>query len=298
MTPKQDPNPTTLEKIPTEATPTALTVPPVTEKAVGAVIDYGEDSRRGFENTTSADITLPFMKLLQVGSPEVSGSKGPERKVQGAQAGSIMNSASRELLSELFFVPCDTRHEFVEWRQRNQGGGFVNRHDPKSPFVLDALKKNGGSPIKLKCTAKNDKGEVETHELKETYLLFGLILSSADAPSSEGRYACIAFESTKIKPYKDIMYALYTKIRAPIFANRLRLATAPQSNAGGDSFNFVIKHAIEGDLIKSLIPKESPLYAEAKGFADMVSAGKAQVDYSKSQDDDATGAAEVDGKHF
>ena len=89
--------------------------------------DYGETAGQGFENMTKDDLSLPWIQLLQSNSPEVDGSV-PERKIEGAEAGMLMDSVSKKLRSAeegIIFVPCATNHMYVEWVSRDKGGGFV-----------------------------------------------------------------------------------------------------------------------------------------------------------------------------
>lgn len=257
----------------------ALTTPPTTNTGIAVIPDYGTDARRGFDQNTASDYSIPFIKLLQALSPELNDA---EKKIKGAEAGQIINSVTKEVVTELFFVPVDRQHSFIEWVPRKMGGGFAGRFDPTSPEVAQAKAKNAGSVVGLK------RGD---NELKETFTLFGLILPTADAPTSDGRYACIAFDSTKIKEYKDLMYKLdSSKVRAPLYANRLRITSRGQKNAKGSSFNFAISHAIENDLVKSLIQPTSGLFEEAKAFHTMVRSGQAKADFSKQSQEPTEGA--------
>lgn len=262
-----------------------LATKPATEAGLTAIPDYGTDARLGFDQNTAADYSIPFVKLLQALSPELT---DPAKKIKGAEAGQILNSVTKDVANEIFFVPVDRQHSFIEWVPREKGGGFAGRHDESSPEVQKAKSANAGSVLGLKSSKGND--------LKETFTLFGLILPSADAQTSDGRYACIAFDSTKIKEYKDMMYKLdSSKVRAPLFANRLRISSRAQKNAKGNSFNFAITHAIGEDLVQSLIAPGTALFEEAKAFHTMVRSGQAKADFSKQDQDDTAPDA---GGHF
>lgn len=244
--------------------------------------DYGKDATAGYEDTTAADYAIPFLSVLQTNSPQVE--KGDER-IKGAEAGHLFNTVSQELIdgaAGVIFVPCMTAHTFVEWKPRDQGGGYVGVHEINSDLVKA-------------CQAESTEfGKLTTDEgtqLVETFMLYGLLLRDFNALEFE--MTMISFSSTKIKKYRQIMYRMRMTPGVPLFANRLRITTVPEKNNKGSFWNFKIEPAAES-MKASLLPPMvgddvNPLLLAAKMFRDQVKAGTAKASYESTHQDSGEG---------
>lgn len=212
------------------------------------VHDYGEMAGGGFEGTTHEDFAMPYLNLLQALSPEV-GADGPDKALDGAKAGMLINSVTKELYdgrTGIVFVPVVTQHVYVEWKPRDAGGGIVARHEIGSELV-SACKQAAESFGQYKTDEGND--------LIETFYMIGYTLESEDATEPKD-IVVLPFTSTKIKVYKRIMQMLHTyKGRPPLFANRLRVTSVAEKNNKGSFFNLDIK-PINGGVGPSLIPPQ------------------------------------------
>ena len=210
------------------------------------VHDYGDMSGGGFEGTTHEDFAMPFLNLLQALNPEV-GADGPDKAIDGAKPGMLINSVTKELYDGkegIVFVPVTTQHVYVEWKPRDAGGGIVGRHEIDSDLVT-ACKKSAEQFGQYKTDEGND--------LIETFYMVGYTLESEDATEPKD-IVVVPFSSTKIKVYKRIMQMLRTyKGRPPLFANRLRITSVAEKNNKGSFFNFDIK-PVNGGVGPSLIP--------------------------------------------
>lgn len=252
--------------------------------------DYGQDAGAGFEGTKGSDLSVPFLGILQPLSPQVEGND-PE----GAASGMLFNTVTRELLDGekgVIVLPCHKEGPiWVEWVPRTKGGGFVGLHDPESEAVKNGeqiLNQDTGKP-----TRRLRHGE---NELIETYYIYGLLLDE-EGLATQG-FAVISFTSTKIKPYRDWVTAMYTlKGRPPMFANRARLRTVKQKNDSGTFYNFRVD-PFEKTWAASLInPATQPaLLTEAKEFRDMVISGMARAAFETAQSTTGEGEGEGSGK--
>lgn len=252
---------TTVEKDPTAQVPAELG------------FDFGSDADLGFENQTQADNAIPFLNVLQGLSPQVQGEDSPYR------AGMIYNTVTEEAFKGsvgLTIIPVYTEHKFVEYVSRDAGGGFVAAHEDNSPVVIKA-KQESTKFGKYKTAAGND--------LIETFYLYAM-----DAET--GGFMVIPFSSTKIKQYK----AWNTRVnlfnhrafgipgKPPLFAHVVRLTTEKESRKAGDSYNFRLnpvnpEKTVDGKvypaILTSMIGPKDQRYQSAKGFLDMIKAGKA-----------------------
>lgn len=196
---------------------------------------------------------IPQLKVLQAMSPQVQ--EGGQDQVPGARPGNLLNTGSGELFGKegIIFVPIARQHTFVEWVPRKDGGGFVGMHDSNSETVRWARENTDFG--KWKTQAGND--------LRETFYVFGVVLSDVNDPLSAGEPVVLSITGTKIKPYRAAFDKIRsTKIRTPqgfvqppMFAHRLRITTVLEKNKAGESFyNLRFDFAVENDRLKSLIP--------------------------------------------
>lgn len=261
-----------------------------------ALYDYGDDAGAGYENTDQSDFAIPFLSVLQTNSPECE--KNHAKQVEGAEAGMLMNTVTKELFdgSEgLTIIPCDTSHVFTEWVPRDEGGGggagFRGIHEIDSDLVkaCKAAAAESGAFGKLPTEDKT--------ELVETFYIFGLLLDDVDA-TEPSAFVMIPFTSTKIKVYKGLLYRLRMfKGNPPLFANRVKLASFPDSNKKGNFYNFKCEPAVENDVGASLIPpvvdgEPNPLMVAAKQFQKQIRSGAARGAYESVEgtgDGDASG---------
>jgi len=268
------------------------------KKPVGAlaVYDYGEDAGAGYENTDQSDFAIPFLTVLQTNSPECE--KNHAKQIEGAEAGLLMNTVTKELFDGgegLVVIPCDTSHVFTEWVPRDEGGGggagFRGIHEIDSDIVkaCKAAAAESGAFGKLPTEDKT--------ELVETFYIFGLLLDDVDA-TEPSAFVMIPFTSTKIKVYKGLLYRLRMfKGNPPLFANRVRLSSFPDSNKKGNFYNFKCEPAVDNDVGASLIApvidgEPNPLMVAAKQFQKQIRSGAARGAYESVEgtgDGDASG---------
>ncbi len=235
--------------------------------------DYGSDAGAGFENQSNDDVKIPFLNVLQAGSPQVENS-------ETLKPGMLYNTITGEGYKSVLFVPGITQHKFIEFVPREKGGGgFRGEHSPSDPLVLAAKKAS---------TKFGDYTLPNGNELTETFSLFGVIMNEDGTP---GILAAISCASMKIKPYKDIntMIRLYQyqdatgrRVSPPLFANVLKVGTKPDSKNGKNFFNITFCPA-KGSIAASLIAPDNAAYQAAKAVQQLVLSGAAKVDYAKAE---------------
>ncbi len=276
------------ENIMTKEKETAREV--VTAEGGGNVVvhDYGKDAGAGFEGTTGADLSVPFLSILQSNSPQVE-----DNDPKGAKSGMLFNTVTREMVGGddgLVLLPCHKELAYVEWVPRDSGGGFVGLHDPNGDVVRKAIEDNDGNRI--------GKLKVGDNDLIETHYVYGLILDE-EGEETYG-FAVVSFSSTKIKPFRDWITAMYTlKGKPPMFANRARIRTVKQKNDYGTFYNFRVdplKETWAKSLIDPSVGKE--LLVEARDFREMVVSGMARAAFETQNAAGSDAPAEGDAPPF
>lgn len=239
-----------------------------TQGGLPAEYDYGEDAGAGFDNQTSEDIAIPFLEVLQPGSPEVQGEDAK------GKSGMIINKSTGEVYSGrdgITFIPAYTQHLLVEWVPRDNGGGLVGQHAIDSDL---AKKVRAEQPL---GTYKHpDNG----NDLVETFYVYGVLVDENGSPLP----AVIAMSSTKIKPYKDWQFkirsivipldngAKLTSAKLPLWAFAWKLATVFVEKNGYKWYNWTT--AFAGTNAKdSMVKPGTELYLAAKSVYEGIRTG-------------------------
>ena len=245
-----------------------------TQEAAGAVgaADYGADAGLGFDNTSSADVLLPYINVLQGLSPACQGKEAKGRP------GLFQNSATQEVIDTdvIYMVPAITVHEFVEFKPREAGGGVVAKYKPGAPEIKAAQEFSKIEVGKLKTA--------EGNEMVESFAIFAILCDENFNPIGE---CVVPNHSTKIKSYKQWMSRIYSfllpkagggKVKPPLFAHATKITTVEQKHPKGVSFNVKYEPAKGDDITASLLPPNHPAFIQAKKLRDLVLEGKAQAD--------------------
>ena len=160
------------------------------EKALADVMNqFGLEDRagEGQEGATAEDYAMPFLALLQSGSPQVK--RTDARYIDGAQDGMFMNTVDKELFNGeegVRIVPCAYRRAFVEWKPREDGGGYVTEHAV------------GSEPETVTDEKNRDIIKESGHELKDTRYWYVLIVRE----DGTAEPAVIGMTRTQIRPSK------------------------------------------------------------------------------------------------
>lgn len=77
---------------------------------------------KGFEDATGDSYAIPFLRILQKGSPEVD--EDDDAFIDGAKPGMIIHTVTQEVFDTVEFIPVKFTQTYIEWVPRNQGGGF------------------------------------------------------------------------------------------------------------------------------------------------------------------------------
>ena len=114
-----------------------------TKQELATVAGFENDADQGFEDTTADDFAIPFLSILQKLSP-VCDEDDP-KFTKGARPGQVMNTVTEQRFSarleeqeSILVIPCAYLRQFIEWKKREDGGGFVGIHDVQAGEELRA----------------------------------------------------------------------------------------------------------------------------------------------------------------
>lgn len=108
------------------------------------------DAGSGVENMGMDDIAVPYLYILQPMSPQVD--EDNEAHIKGAKSGMFFNNVSNEIFDGrevgLKVIPCAYERKYVEWIDRDTGGGgYVADHDIESGILSECRPNEKGIPV-------------------------------------------------------------------------------------------------------------------------------------------------------
>lgn len=232
----------------------------------------------GFEEITAQDLSVPFLRILAQLSPQVNKRDGAY--VQGAEAGMIFNTVANEVYDGekgIEVVPCYYSRRLVEWRPREQGGGYVGSYPADDPIAKRATKDDRGNDVL-------PNGNLLTN----TAQFFVLLLH----PDLGPQRCLITMTSTQLKKARkwltqmqsltgrDANGKLYTM---PMMSNVYTLRTVEERNDKGSWFGWEVSRARALDESNT---SDVELFELGFTFAQSVRAGEVKV--KEEQNDDHT----------
>lgn len=173
---------------------TALTVAGSTALMERPAWMRDKDSGRGSEEVGLNDLTIPRLVIIQDLSPQRK--KNQPEYIEGAEEGMMFNTVTNQLFREyVLFVPCYYRMEWVLWKHRDVGGGFLGAYLTQEEAVA-AYKQQ---PQAGQMTSDNDP----VIEIHDTGQHFGLLLDP-DAPAeARGQEIVISMSRSQLKPSRQ-----------------------------------------------------------------------------------------------
>ena len=234
-----------------------------------------ESNATGFEDADSNAYAIPFMQILQSGSPQCKRSEG--EYIAGAREGMFYNTVTQELFEGedvvdektgeitkggIVVIPSHYTQRFIEWQIRESGGGFVAEHKPTDPLIM--------------TTNKDDRNRdilPNGHALVDTRNHFVLHVK----PNGEFTPVVISMSSTQLKKsrtWMSKMQNLKMKVgnkvaAAPMASHAYRMTTVPEKNEKGTWMGWKI------ELLEQV--SDPNLYDAAQKFRAAVVKGQARM---------------------
>ena len=233
---------------------------------------FEDFSGEGFAEVTSEDLAIPFLRVLAQLSPQVN--KRDAAYVQGAEAGQMFNTVLNETYDGekgVFVIPCHYNRRFVEWKTRENGGGYVDSYEPTDPVV--------------KTTFKSDTGQdilPNGHMLSNTAQFFVMMLHPELGPQR----ALITMSSTQLKKARKWMTqaqsltakgknGVYT---LPLMSQVYKITTVQEQNDKGTWFGWEVARERALNLGAE---EDEFMFKQALDFGKSVKAGEVQVKEDK-----------------
>ena len=223
------------------------------------VATIAEDSKiaSGFGSLNLArDTAIPYISILQSGSPQLNPSKA--EYIETAKAGQLYNTVTQEAVSELKVIPVFYHLRYVEWKPREQGGGFIASHSADSGVLGRATR----DPMTNKHVLENGNHIVQTAYHYVLVLNNGgyqnAVISMASSQLKKSRRWNSLMLSQKIKGPSGMF-------TPPTYAFTYKLSTVSESNDRGSWFGFQVE---KGEQVT-----DASIYGEGKAFSTAAASG-------------------------
>jgi hypothetical protein len=217
------------------------------------------DAGSGFEEASASSYAIPFLQILQSGSPQCKKSDGAY--IKGAEEGMLYNTVTQELYDGekgIEVIPAHFTNRFIEWRPRESGGGFVSEH----MATLETEKDDKGRDI-----LPNGNTLVDT---RNHYVM----VRNLDGTLSPALITMSSTQLKKSRQWMSKMNGIKMKtangfVTAPMMSRVYTIKTTPEQNDKGSWFGFKIELA---SLVEDINE-----YNEAKAFREAVKTGVAKA---------------------
>ena len=228
------------------------------ELAEAIAADAG--TKMGFEEVTTDDLQMPFVRILHAMSPQLK--KSDSSFIEGAAQGDIFNTVTNQFWSGgkgILVLPVYYQLKYIEFVPRSQGGGFVGELAGNSQEVRNAVRDKDTNMEMLESG----------NELVKTAQHYVQIVHEDGSLEQ----AVIDMKKTQLKKRRlwnsmMMMQRDDGKLK-PSFSNVYRLSTVEDSNDKGSWYTWTIK--LEGPA------PSKDAYLEARGFYENVSSGALRI---------------------
>jgi hypothetical protein len=221
---------------------------------------FEADSGVGFEEVTSGDIQIPFLRIIQALSPQLK--KNDPAFIAGASQGDIFNTVTSKVWEAdtgVSVLPVFFQMKFLEFVPRSQGGGFEGELSADSEDVRTASRdKDSGMEL---LSNGNELVRSAQHYIK---------IIHEDGTLEN---AIVDMKKTQLKKSRlwmsMMMMQRYNGATLPSFANTYRLKSVEDGNDKGTWGTWSI--ALEGQV------PSIEAYREAKDLHGSVSSGELKI---------------------
>ena len=222
----------------------------------------------------SSEMQIPFIRIIQAMSPQAN--KKDDAYIDGSGQGAAFNTVPNEFWGGddgLIVVPCYQETKFLEFIDRESGGGFVGEIEPSHPDIQKATR-TGAKEI---LPNGNQLVKADQH--------YCLIIGDGGLIQP----AIVDMKSTQLKVSRRWKTQIaMQKIRHPktnalltpaVYATMWKLTTVQESNDQGTWYNWAVtKHGLV---------QTKDILSEAKLFREQVMKGAVKaVDDSEPQEDE------------
>lgn len=253
---------------------TAVAKKEANEVATNDEFDYGEYAGAGMEGAPKEAYAIPFLSILQKGSPQVDEASGAY--IEGAKAGMFYENVRQRLYDGkkgVIIMPCAYQWTFLRWGPRSgDGGGFKGQVSGDDVARMKAKRQviEVDRQLYVAPTDGSQFNPNRADRLQEAHQRYCLLLDDDGTAVP----VLLSIVSTQIRKSRTLAARIEAmrvdgpngKQKPPTWAHKVRLTSVPETNDKGSWYGF--KFDLEG-----LIPRSDPLFEQGAEFNRSVMAG-------------------------
>ena len=226
---------------------------------------FAEDAGAGQAGVSMEHLALPFIRMIQNGSPERK--KTNAKFIEGSEEGDIFNTVTRELYKQdkgIFVVPCAFEFAHLEFIPMDEGGGFVGKLEPNDPAIRTANRDENNKDV---LPNGNELVKVAQHYV---YVV--------DQETGAYQQAILGMQSTSLKVSRgwNTQIKMQTamvddrRIKLPSFGTVWHLTTVEKTRDNYTWYEWSV-------LGRTSYVQDEDLYEEAKSFSDLIESGEVET---------------------
>lgn len=234
-------------------------------------------ANEGLESVSAQDLAIPYLRILAQLSPQVNKRDGAY--VQGAEAGMIYNTVENVVYDGeegIRVVPCYYRRVLVEWKPREQGGGYVATYHIEDKIGKTTFKDSKGKDILPNGNILENTAEFYVLLLDDEGGIKRCLITMTSTQLKKARTWVTQIQTTFGKGSDGRMFVM------PMMSHIYKLSTVEERNDKGSWFGWTISRervfVLEDET-------DSAIFHMAKDFSKSIRAGEVKV--KQERDDDA-----------
>jgi hypothetical protein len=233
----------------------------------------------GMEETTADSFSIPFLAVLQKGSPQVDEASG--KQLKGAKAGMLFDTVSQEMFDGNKGIPVVQAHfkrVWLRWGARDAGGGFKGEITPEQ---LAKMRADGQIvDIKGHSYVADKSGEVDPDEndkVVDTRVHY--LLRITDRKKGQYKRCVLSLASTQVRKSKHLM-SMFADLKKEengeeytpaTYQSIVTIKTVPEKNDQGTWYG------VDFDITGEFDDPNDPIFLAAEQFKEAVKSGLADA---------------------
>ncbi len=241
----------------------------------------------GMEETTADSYAIPFLAILQKGSPQVDEASGAQ--IKGAKAGMLFETVGKTTFpgdKGVELVQAHYKRVWLRWGARDAGGGFKGEIAPEA---LAAMRNKGEiKEVKGRSYVADKNGDIdpdESDKVVDTRVHYMLLI---DRKKKTFKRCVLSLSSTQIRKSKDLM-SMFADLRLQedgteycpaTYQSIIKLTTVPEKNDQGTWYGASF------EIVDQFDDPEDPIFLAAEQFKEAVKTGLADAKHGAESDED------------